>query len=183
MDPARKESRKYCPSHGVWVAKASLRWVQILLGILILALTGALTFGNEVGNVLPFIIASPSVSPVPDHFLGMKGSVANRPRRFQVVLALLSPLGPLRGHHLAQASRPPGHFPASSRCHGYDHMAGSRWIQRRLGIHWHGHRPERHPEVPYQPRLQVQWCRPLTSRGQCKMSRTWPLSWSCLCAY
>lgn len=25
MDPARKETPKSCPSHGVWVAKASLR--------------------------------------------------------------------------------------------------------------------------------------------------------------
>lgn len=69
MDTARKETPKYCPSHGIWVAKATLRWVQILLGILILALAGALSFGNEVGNVLPFIIASPSVSPVLTTFL------------------------------------------------------------------------------------------------------------------
>ncbi|KAK1831656.1 hypothetical protein QBC39DRAFT_350579 [Podospora conica] len=61
MDPAPEQAPQYCPSHGVWVAKASLRWVQILIGILILALTGAI-LGNEVGNVLPFIIASPSVA-------------------------------------------------------------------------------------------------------------------------
>jgi hypothetical protein len=57
----------YIPTRGMGIAKLALRCVQIVLGVVALALAGSISFGmGNVGGLLPFVIVSPPVSLMRD---------------------------------------------------------------------------------------------------------------------
>ncbi|KAK0658058.1 hypothetical protein B0T16DRAFT_402939 [Cercophora newfieldiana] len=62
MEKQPKEPKGgYIPTRSMFIAKSTLRCLQILFAVLALGLTGSISFGTNIGVVLPFIVVSPCV--------------------------------------------------------------------------------------------------------------------------
>lgn len=135
----------YIPSRGMFIAKSTLRCLQILFGILALALTGSISFGTKIGEVMPFIVVSPcvslsscpypTVSRLPRLMLDTPKSRGSLWLTDQTVLYLLGPFSPHPGHcrvaRHQSAGTPPRISATSSDRHRFDLLVDAYRMQRR----------------------------------------------------